>query len=103
MLVRYYKKENVFLWIISQYGKYMRDIDVNWLLREYREHLPEIKLGHETASFLQSLKDISIPMGLITDGRSNTQRNSHKNYEQNYRDVVAWCLRLSFRIGKQRT
>ena len=75
MFTRYYRKENVFLWIISQYGKYMRDIDVNWLLREYREHVPVIQLSDETTSLLQALKSMSVPMGLITDGRSVTQRN----------------------------
>src|SRR5688572_31955463 len=75
MLTRYYRKENVFLWIISQYGRFIRDVDVNWLLKEYREHLPEISLNEDAESFLQQLKELSVPMGLITDGRSVTQRN----------------------------
>lgn len=75
MYSRYQRGENVFLWIISQYGRFMRDIDISWFLREYREHQPEIKLKPDADSLLQSLRELMIPMGLVTDGRSITQRN----------------------------
>jgi putative hydrolase of the HAD superfamily len=90
MFSRYRNKENVFLWIISQYGRFMRDIDVNWLLREYREHLPEVQLRADADAFLQLLQQLSIPMGLITDGRSITQRNKLKalGIEAYFQDII---------------
>lgn len=90
MLTRYYRKENVFLWIISQYGRFIRDVDVNWLLKEYREHSPEIALNEDAESFLQHLKELSVPMGLITDGRSVTQRNKLKalGIEKHFQDII---------------
>lgn len=90
MLTRYYKKEDVFHWIISQYGRFMRDRDINWFLKEYREHMPEITLAHDAAAFLQTLKEYAVPMGLITDGRSITQRNKLKalGIEQLFSDII---------------
>jgi putative hydrolase of the HAD superfamily len=90
MLERYHKKENVFLWILNQYEKYLQDVDINWFLHEYREHLPEIKLSKETAAFLQALKHRKVPLGLITDGRSITQRNKLKalGIETYFLDII---------------
>lgn len=90
MYTRYRRGENVFLWIISQYGRFMRDVDINWLLKEYREHLPEIQLKADADLFLQTLRELSIPMGLITDGRSITQRNKLKalGIEALFQDII---------------
>jgi putative hydrolase of the HAD superfamily len=44
----------------------------------YREHIPEIKLSDDTRKFLDRLKAKGGGMGLITDGRSVTQRNKLK-------------------------
>ena len=75
MIERYHKKENVFNWIIGQYREYLGEYDINWLITTYREHLPDIKLSAETAAFLEKVRSLGIRSGLITDGRSVTQRN----------------------------
>lgn len=78
MFARYKNKENVFAWIVSRYGSEVPDLTLDRLLKEYREHMPEIKLSRETMDFLDQLNDRKIRMGLITDGRSITQRNKLK-------------------------
>lgn len=75
MLQRYHRKENVFQWIIDQYKEHLGELDTAWLIRTYREHIPEIVLSAETAAFIERLRFLKIPTGLITDGRSVTQRN----------------------------
>jgi len=75
MIDRYHRKENVFNWIIDQYRDHLSEYDVNWLIRTYREHLPDIKMSTETAAFLEDVRSLGIRAGLITDGRSVTQRN----------------------------
>ena len=71
----YSQRRNPFEWLLATYGHVLQDKDMQWLLKEYREHLPTIKMTEETASFLEKLRKMSIPMGLVTDGRSVTQRN----------------------------
>lgn len=90
MLQRYYRKENVFRWIADTYQTVTPEITVDWLLREYREHLPLIKLKKETLAFLEQLIDFSVPLGLITDGRSITQRNKLKalGIEAYFSDII---------------
>ena len=73
MLSRYFSKDNVFNWILSKYGD--KGITKEKLLAIYRDHYPNIKLEKETYHFLNELKVNNIPMGIITDGRSRTQRN----------------------------
>ena len=51
------------------------ELTLEALVRTYREHLPDIRLAKETRRFLQQAKDAGSPIGLITDGRSVTQRN----------------------------
>lgn len=55
----------------------------------YREHLPEITLKGEIKDFLDELKAAGCFTGLITDGRSITQRNKLKALLlENYFDEV---------------
>ena len=75
MIERYYRKENVFAWIVEQYKEHLGERDTAWLLSSYREHIPEIVLSAETAAFIRQVRSRKIPSGLITDGRSVTQRN----------------------------
>lgn len=75
MIERYHRKENVFSWIIEQYKEHLGERDVTWLMSSYREHIPEIKLSAATAAFITEVRYRKIPTGLITDGRSVTQRN----------------------------
>lgn len=79
MLRRHKLKENVFEWIVSHYSYKQKDLSVSFLLKLYREHKPQIKLNEETKQFLETLKEKNILAGLITDGRSITQRNKIKS------------------------
>lgn len=90
MLERYFLKENVFKWIESSYAHLDPDLSIPNLLQLYRDHLPEITLNEKTKSFLDSLKAKNIPLGLITDGRSNTQRNKLKalGIENYFDDII---------------
>jgi len=75
MLQRYAANENVFQWIIDTWGKRVPGLHMGWLLQQYREHYPDIHLPRASKHFLQQVKEYGIPSGLITDGRSTTQRN----------------------------
>ena len=45
-----------------------------WMVNTYRTHTPDIKLDDATESVLAALRERGETLGLITDGRSNTQR-----------------------------
>ena len=45
-----------------------------WMVNTYRTHTPDIKLDDATESVLAALGARAETLGLITDGRSNTQR-----------------------------
>lgn len=72
MIRDYRDHQDVFLQVIDRIGG---GLDKSYLLDRYRSHIPQIRLDHETLLCLSALKDRNIPMGLITDGRSVTQRN----------------------------
>jgi putative hydrolase of the HAD superfamily len=78
MLERYRRQENVFDWILEQYRENLGTYDGAWLIRTYREHIPEIRLSAEVTAFINQVRALGIPAGLITDGRSVTQRNKLK-------------------------
>ncbi len=44
-----------------------------WMVNTYRTHTPDIKLDDATESVLAALRERGETLGLITDGRSNTQ------------------------------
>ena len=50
-------------------------LDKQSLIQIYREHSPEIKLAPEVQKLLSQLKAAGNKIGLLTDGRSITQRN----------------------------
>jgi putative hydrolase of the HAD superfamily len=87
---RYQSGENVFGWIISQYHTSVPHITIDWLMKEYRDHIPDITLNKDAARFLNHLTLLSIPAGLITDGRSITQRNKLKalRLENYFSDII---------------
>ena len=89
MLLRYQKGENVFEWIINTYGS-NTNINMPWLLQQYREHVPQIELPKAAKDFLQQLMLCNIPLGLITDGRSIMQRNKLKSMgiENWFSDII---------------
>jgi putative hydrolase of the HAD superfamily len=63
--------ENVFQCLIDTYGL---DMTVDDQLAVYRSHVPAIRLDEETKHLLDYLHRIAV-IGLITDGRSLTQRH----------------------------
>jgi len=51
------------------------DLSKEHLLRTYREHVPTLTLDPNVRELLEQLARDDHPLGLITDGRSLTQRN----------------------------
>ena len=51
------------------------DVPIKECLRIYREHKPYIHLNEGTENTLKALRENGCTIGLITDGRSTTQRN----------------------------
>ena len=72
MLEFYHAKKNVFSEILSQYKLIYSCQD---LLNLYRNHKPNIKLTSDRKDVISWLKCNDISMGILTDGRSLTQRN----------------------------
>ena len=73
MLEGYYSGKNVFQVLSKSHPRYT----VVKLLELYRGHYPDITLDSDTTSTLNYLKNYG-KTGLITDGRSLTQRNKIK-------------------------
>ena len=48
--------------------------DIQRMLAVYRYHVPEISLPSDSRKILDHLKEAQVNMGMITDGRSQTQR-----------------------------
>lgn len=71
MFVYWQKGDNAFSKIIE---KYDLPIQIDDLLKMYREHRPLMNLDEETCQTLVLLSK-TCTLGLITDGRSLTQRN----------------------------
>lgn len=90
MLEKYQRKENVFEWLVSEYRQSLPEVTVQWLLKEYREHIPTIALSEATIAFMRIASERTVPMGLITDGRSITQRNKLKalGIEHYFQDII---------------
>lgn len=74
MFSRYKKGENVFEYLIVKYQDYSK----NQLLDIYRNHVPNIVLNDDIREILLKIKNTGYKLGLITDGRSVTQRNKLK-------------------------
>lgn len=72
MISWYYEKKNVFE-TLNDYLKISVPIDT--YLTIYRNHVPSIHLSEDVKYVLQELKNKGYILGLITDGRSITQRN----------------------------
>lgn len=98
MLARFYHNENVFEWLLNNPIR-TTGITRDWLLQQYREHLPDITLMASVKTLLEDLKKWQIPMGLITDGRSITQRNKLNalGIAQNFTDII-----ISEEFGSQK-
>ena len=75
MLDWYYEKKNAFAELINVYGL---NISIGECLQIYRNHYPNITLDDGVKEFLNELKLNGAKLGLITDGRSVSQRNKIK-------------------------
>lgn len=67
--------ENVFLYFNKAIGK---ETSISEYLKLYRSHYPTISLSAGVEVTLNELKNRGITLGLITDGRSISQRNKIK-------------------------
>ena len=74
MLSKYQKGENVFDFLIENYPEFSKEL----LLEVYRNHFPTIDLNEGADNLLKEIKAKDYKLGLITDGRSVTQRNKLK-------------------------
>jgi putative hydrolase of the HAD superfamily len=90
MLELYNSGANVFQWIGEEFGARYEALTIDKLLHNYRTHQPFISLCRGAGSFLQQLKDMLVPMGMITDGRSISQRNKLKalGIEALFSDII---------------
>lgn len=57
-------------------------------LQIYRSHKPEIRLYPGVAEMIENLKEKGIKVGIITDGRSEGQRNKIKALSLNVDDII---------------
>lgn len=84
MLSMYENKKDVFEFLSLDY-----DFPKESLLKIYREHFPNIVLREGVRDILDHLKGQKVKMGLLTDGRSLTQRNKIKALNiENYFDRI---------------
>lgn len=72
------KKFNLYDWIISNTEIKNEDFPLTLYLNLYRYHFPSIHLTNDTEQILKKLKALGCKLGIITDGRSITQRNKIK-------------------------
>ena len=73
LYARYKVGKEVFNYILEKYD--ISTYQVKDLIYLYRNHFANIKLRKDAELFLKSLKALNIKIGLLTDGRSITQRN----------------------------
>lgn len=75
LLEAYCKGKNAFEEINNTFGL---DIPIPKYLEWYRFHYPTLSFNDDCGYILKCLEEHGIPMGLISDGRSITQRNKIK-------------------------
>jgi putative hydrolase of the HAD superfamily len=84
MLDLYYAGEDVFNYLEKKYR-----IPVKQLLSIYRNHIPEINLNEGADEILTICRNLNYKLGLITDGRSITQRNKLRSLNiENFFDRI---------------
>lgn len=62
-------------------GRYSSKYTVEDLIEQYKSHLPNIECTEGVIDLLTTLKSRNIRMGLLTDGRTRTQRNKLRALE----------------------
>lgn len=92
MMLWYSSNANVFSNLLSFYKaeKNQEEYSTAGLLSTYRNHFPQISLNPGANKLLEQLELLGCKQGLITDGRSITQRNKIKalGIEQKFDLVV---------------
>ena len=83
-------------------GFLMASDNTAWMVDTYRYHTPDICLGKVTESTLAGLRDKGITLGIITDGRSATQRAKIKALGLD-RFIHADNIVVSSEIGADKT
>lgn len=73
MMTWYHESKDVFGLLEEKYSKAKIE-----LLNIYRNHFPTIQLGNEVREVLEYIARRSYKLGLVSDGRSVTQRNKLK-------------------------
>ena len=68
MFSLYRDKKNVFQYLNNHY-----DVEISSLIANYRNHQPSIKMFRGALELLESIKKNKGRLGIITDGRINTQ------------------------------
>lgn len=90
MWTGYRNGENVFQWVVQEFGSQVPLLSVVSLLTIYREHFPAIRLRKGVSALLEHLAYLHVPAGIITDGRSCTQRNKLQalHLEHYFKEVI---------------
>ncbi len=77
------------------------DTPIGTLLQWYRSHIPNITLPDDSKNLLDYLHSKDIPIGILTDGRSVTQRNKIKSLGLN-RYVPEQNIVISEEFGSEK-
>lgn len=83
------KEFNLYDWIVSNTEINSKDFPLTLYLNLYRYHFPSIQLTNDNEQLLKRLKALEYKLGIITDGRSITQRNKIKALGlEKYIDII---------------
>lgn len=75
MWERFEAGQDAFGWAVERLADAGSGLDVGDLLDCYRTHRPRIELGPGVLDFLHRARACGAGLGVVTDGRSRTQRN----------------------------
>lgn len=67
--------QNVFNRFLDNHQVFYTTEDVMFLVKEYRNHMPNIKLKEAEVKLLSTLRQRGYKLGVITDGYTQSQRN----------------------------
>jgi putative hydrolase of the HAD superfamily len=90
MFKKFQQKEKPFDWLLSSYPDVKPPLSLQSLLDLYRTHTPNIRLNEGVLLMMEKIKQATFKVGLITDGRSNTQRAKLKalGLESYFDDII---------------
>lgn len=98
MYERFLRREDVFDWLIEMMRPHT-EIAIESLLHDYRYHFPSIALETSAKECINKLLEHNVKLGIITDGRSITQRNKIKAL--GIEDKMS-CIVISEEIGSEK-